>query len=200
SKDYLLYLPKGYGVPGEKWPLLLFLHGMGERGPGINKVSKHGPPKIVKKKDLPFVVVSPQCQAESFWGGPEIVEFVEHIESTYEIDRKRLYITGLSMGGFGTWNAIANNPDKFAAAIPICGGATSEKRKAEGLKKMPIWSFHGEADTVVAMEKQMEMVNNLKELKNKNFKFTVYKGCKHDSWTRTYNNDEIYEWLLKFSK
>lgn len=198
SSEYLLYLPKGYGVPGEKWPLLLFLHGAGERGSEIKKVEKHGPPKILSKKDLPFVVVSPQCKTEAFWGGPEIMELVEHIQSMLSIDEKRLYITGLSMGGFGTWSTIVDHPDKFAAAIPICGGAPGNK--AESVKNMPIWSFHGDSDTTVPMDREIEMVENLKKLKSKDFKFTVYEGCGHDAWTRTYDNEEIYTWLLKFSK
>jgi predicted peptidase len=195
---YFLFLPQGHGSAekkNEKWPLMLFLHGAGERGDNLDLVKKHGPPKIVdEKKDFPFITVSPQCPSGKFWNPQQMAKLVDHVANTYSADPKRLYVTGLSMGGFGTWNLLAEYPGKFAAAIPICGGGNPEA--AEKMKGTPIWVFHGAKDSAVSIAKSEAMVDALKKVEG-NVKFTSYPDAGHDSWTETYNNPEVYKWLLE---
>lgn len=195
---YLLFLPQGYGSAekkDEKWPLMLFLHGAGERGDNLDLVKKHGPPKLVQeKKEFPFITVSPQCPTGKYWNPQQMAKLVDQVANTYSADPKRLYVTGLSMGGFGSWNLLAEYPGKFAAAIPICGGG--DPSKAEKMKETPIWVFHGAKDTAVSIKKSEEMVDALKKAGG-NVKFTMYPEAGHDSWTETYNNSEVYKWLLE---
>ena len=122
--NYLLYLPKDYNKdPKKQWPLLIFLHGAGERGNDIDMVKMHGPPMLAEKgKHFPFIILSPQCPKDSWWTYEPIMDLIEKIESTHRVDSKRIYLTGLSMGGYGTWALIAQYPHKFAAAAPVCGG------------------------------------------------------------------------------
>jgi predicted peptidase len=200
--NYLLYLPKDYGKADKKWPLILFLHGAGERGDNIELVKKHGPAKLAAEgKDFDFIIVSPQCPQESWW--PTMTEdlkiLVDDIAGKYQVDKSRMYITGLSMGGYGTWSMIIKYPDMFAAAAPICGGGESVLAKFR-LDKMPIWVFHGAKDDVVPPSKSEEMVKAVEKAGNKNVKFTVYPEAGHDSWTETYNNPELYQWFLKYEK
>jgi len=195
---YLLFLPQGHGSAekkDEKWPLMLFLHGAGERGDNLDLVKKHGPPKLVQeKKEFPFITISPQCPNGKFWNPQQMAKLVDHVANTYSADPKRLYVTGLSMGGFGSWNLLADYPGKFAAAIPICGGG--EPSKVDKMKDTPIWVFHGAKDTAVSIKKSEEMVDALKKAGG-NVKFTMYPEAGHDSWTETYNNSEVYKWLLE---
>jgi predicted peptidase len=194
---YLLYLPKGYGEKKEqKWPLMLFLHGAGERGSDLNLVKKHGPPKLIDQgKEFPFIVVSPQCPTSSWW--PEqvdaLVALLDEIQSKYAVDADRVYLTGLSMGGFGTWTLATRYPDRFAALAPICGGG--DKYLVSRLKKVPVWVFHGAKDPVVPLQASTDMVEALKRAGG-NVQFTVYPEAQHDSWTETYNNPKLYEWFL----
>src|SRR3954469_9138291 len=147
--DYLLFLPEGYSNEGDKkWPLMLFLHGAGERGSDVNKVKVHGPPKIVQnKKDFPFILVSPQCPENKWWEPEEVVALLDEIQSKYKVDPDRVYLTGLSMGGFGTWETATQHPERFAAIAPICGGG--RPFMPGRLKRLPAWVFHGEKDNVV---------------------------------------------------
>jgi predicted peptidase len=194
---YLLFLPEGYGEKNKKWPLILFLHGAGERGDDLNKVKVHGPPKIVqKKKDFPFIVVSPQCPKDSWWNDKVevLINLLDEIEANYNVDTKRVYLTGLSMGGYGTWALGSKDPERFAAIAPICGGGM--RIMAFGLTDMPIWVFHGAKDKVVPLDESEEMVAAIKA-RGGNVKLTVYPDAGHDSWTETYNNPKLYEWFLK---
>lgn len=182
----------------EKLPLLIFLHGMGERGNDLNKVKFHGPPSFLDdKKDFPFICISPQCPDTIYWNEELLLPFYDEIIAKYPIDKNRIYITGLSMGGFGTWKSIIAKPDLFAAAVPICGGG--DPSKLESIKSLPIWVFHGAKDDVVPLIRSKEMVDGLKEL-GSNVKFTVYPEATHNSWTETYNNPELYDWLLQQKK
>ncbi len=195
---YLLYLPNGYDTEVQKsWPVLFFLHGAGERGDSLDQVKMHGPPKIVEKKDLPFLVVSPQCPANQWWSPGILKELLDEILGTYRTDKSRVYLTGLSMGGFGTWTLSMEYPDVFAALAPICGGG--DPSQVGKIKHIPIWVFHGAIDPVVPVERSEEMVNALKKI-NGNVKFTVYPDATHDSWTTTYDNQKLYEWLLDQKK
>lgn len=195
--NYLLYLPEEYESSGEtQWPLVLFLHGMGERGDDVMTIKKHGLPKLADQRKFPFVIVSPQCPPHTYWTAEidGLKALVEEIADRYRIDRKRIYVTGLSMGGFGTWELASSYPNLFAAIAPICGGGTAAK--AAALKDVPVWAFHGAKDDVVplsASEKMVQAVNAA----GGNAKLTVYPDLDHDSWTVTYDNPELYEWLLK---
>jgi predicted peptidase len=194
---YLLFLPEGYGEKNKKWPLMLFLHGAGERGSNLDLVKKHGPPKIVQtRKDFGFIVVSPQCPKDEWW--PDKVETLTHlldyITATYDVDESRVYLTGLSMGGYGTWSLGCAHPERFAAIVPICGGG--RRFFARRLKDTPVWAFHGAKDSTVPLSESEQMVKAVNGIGG-SAKLTVYPDAYHDSWTRTYDNPELYKWLLK---
>lgn len=194
--DYLLYLPDGYNE-NDELPLMIFLHGAGERGSDISKVKVHGPPKIVETDDMPFIILSPQCPADQWWNIRDLDYLLEEILKNYNIDQDRIYLTGLSMGGFGTWAWAAEHPEKFAAIAPICGGG--DPRLAGALVDIPAWVFHGAKDKVVPITGSSEMVDALKEL-GADIKFTIYPEAGHDSWTETYANPDLYEWFLSHQK
>ncbi len=192
--NYLLYLPQDY-ENRPAWPLVLFLHGSGERGDDLELVKVHGPPKLISQgKHFPFIVVSPQCPAKHRWQAPELAALLDQIETDHKVDRDRIYITGLSMGGFGTW-ALANySPQRFAAIAPVCGGG--ETFWARDLKSLPIWVFHGAKDQAVPLKRSQDMVDAL-EKQGADIKFTIYPDAGHDSWTATYDNPDFYAWLLE---
>ncbi len=193
--QYLRYLPPGYDANAEKrWPLVLFLHGAGERGSDIELIKKHGLPKLIEAgKDFPFVVISPQCPPGEWWNILALEGLIEQTARELRIDRDRIYLTGLSMGGFGTWALAVRRPERYAAILPICGGG--ERQLARGLRDMPVWAFHGDADAVVPVERSQEMIDAIKKFGGSP-RLTVYPGVKHDSWTATYENPEVYEWML----
>ncbi len=191
--NYLLYLPKGYDDQ-ESWPLVLFLHGAGERGGDLELVKKHGPPKLIGEgKDFPFIVVSPQCRKDVWWEPIELTALLDEVNKTHKVDQDRIYVTGLSMGGFGTWRLAAHTPDRFAAIAPICGGG--ETYWARRFPQLPTWAFHGAKDNGVPLQRSEEMIEAMKAAGG-NPKLTVYPDAGHDSWTETYNNPEFYQWLL----
>ena len=192
--NYLLYLPQDYDQK-ESWPLLLFLHGAGERGDDLDLVKKHGPPKLIEAgKEFPFIVVSPQCPGNRRWEAFELAALLDEITEKYKVDQDRIYVTGLSMGGFGTWSLFAHQPKRFAALVPICGGG--EPIIAKLFRPIPVWVFHGAKDTAVPLERSEKMVEAMKQAGG-NVRFTVYPEAGHDSWTETYANPELYEWLLQ---
>jgi predicted peptidase len=193
--DYLLFLPRDYQPRGKRWPLILFLHGAGERGDNADRIKKNGLPKILgQRPDFPFIVVSPQCPAEGWWSSEILATLLDEVEKKYRVDRKRIYLTGLSMGGFGTWNLAMEQPDRFAAIAPICG--RGNPLLSHRIKHVPVWVFHGAKDKVVPLSNSHEMVRSLRRHGAKP-KFTIYPDAAHDSWTRTYENPRLYAWLLK---
>ena len=197
---HLLFLPKDYAKnSAQQWPLILFLHGAGERGDDLEKIRRFGLPQLIEKQpDFPFIVVSPQCPAGTYW--PRMVDdlndMIERILEQYRVDRGRVYLTGMSMGGYGTFYLAMAHPEKFAALAPICGGDPS---KVSRIKHLPIWVFHGAQDNVVPIEESEIMVSALRKA-GANVMFTVYPHAGHDSWTETYNNSELYEWFLRHQK
>jgi predicted peptidase len=196
--DYLLYLPKDYGKdPAKKWPVLLFLHGSGERGTDLNLVKLHGPPKVVEKKDLPFIVVSPQCPPNEWWQPRVVMALLDDVLAKYSADPDRVYLTGLSMGGFGTWATAMENPDRFAAIAPVCGGGNPYQGRR--LKNVPTWIFHGAKDTSVPVQASLDMHASLKQVGG-DVKLTVYPDLSHDCWTVTYDNPELYDWFLSHKR
>ncbi len=191
---YWLYLPREYD--GQKlFPLVLFLHGAGERGDDLELVKKWGPPKLVAEgKDFPFILVSPQCPTGQWWDVDVLVHLVDALSGKYAVNKERLYVTGLSMGGFGTWALIAKYPHVFAAAVPICGGGNP--RTAGAIKHIPIWAFHGAKDNVVPVVRSQEMVDAVNKAGGE-ARLTVYPDAGHNSWSATYDNPEVYHWLLQ---
>jgi predicted peptidase len=206
--NYLLFLPQGYSEKAEqRWPVILFLHGAGERGTNLAQVKVHGPPKIVENKpDFPFIVISPQCPPGERWSPELLVHLLDDVIARHAIDTNRVYLTGLSMGGYGTWALGAAYPEKFAAIAPICGGGEtigillSGREKRQWISTLGVWAFHGAKDPVVSLEESERMVNALKRAGCQDVKLTVYPEATHDSWTETYNNPELYEWFLKHSR
>ncbi|SVE29801.1 uncharacterized protein METZ01_LOCUS482655, partial [marine metagenome] len=174
---YWLFLPKSYDKK-KSWPLMLFLHGAGERGDNLDQVKKWGPPKRVgEKKDFPFVVISPQCPKNKRWNPAQLHSLVEHVAASHKIDRLRMYCTGLSMGGYGTWAMIAKYPKLFAAVAPICGGGDPDTAKR--ITGIPIWAFHGEADRVVPPTRSSSMIDAIKKAGGTKAKLTIYPGVNH---------------------
>lgn len=194
----------------KKYPLVIFLHGAGERGDDNKAQLKHGAGEFAKpevRKKHPCFVLAPQCPKNDWWAGSfrgmsgasgkQVIQLVEKLRKELPIDEKRIYITGLSMGGFGTWELLIQHPDLFAAAIPICGGGNV--KAADKLVKIPIWAFHGDADNVVKPDLSRSMIEAIKKTGGKP-KYTEYPGVGHDSWTRTYRNPEVIDWLFEQKK
>ena len=205
---YLLFLPEGFDKKSAKhWPLMLFLHGAGERGTNIWKVATHGPPKnVLTHPDFQFIVVSPQCPDGQIWSNDVLLALLDEIERKYPVDLSRVYLTGFSMGGYGTWSLGLAYPERFAAIIPICGGGDlittllASGAKAQALKTLGVWAFHGGKDPVVPTSESERMADALKRLGVPDVKLTIYPDAGHDSWTETYRNPEVYEWLLEHQR
>ena len=216
---YYAYTPSSK-VP--KYPLLLFLHGAGEKGNSsddntiLDIVLRNGPPMLIEKNQwqpkYPMIVVSPQCH-ETSWNGIKIHEFINFLIENYDVNTKRIYITGLSMGGFGTFNYLTTTADSCyaAAALPICGGGNSNK--VEGMKHIPVWAFHGDADGTVPPSGSIKMVNAINASNPPvKAKLTMYPGVGHNSWSMTYDNSgmgteshdyeafnmNIYDWMFQY--
>ena len=239
--QYLLSLPTGYDAASDKkWPVILFLHGSGERGTDPWKVAVHGPPKLIRgpvptpapapgtKAPPPpapetpearalreqsaaflkanFIVVSPQCPANTWWDDDGVLGLLDDIAAKYRTDPTRHYLTGLSMGGYGTWSVAMKYPERFAAIVPICGGGSTVdirrtgRDKKAALTSLGVWAFHGAKDPTVLLEESETMVAALKKAGVTDLQLTVYPEAKHDSWTETYNNPELYAWLLKHKR
>jgi predicted peptidase len=195
---YLLYLPKEYGKEAAtRWPLILFLHGSGESGDDLEKVKKHGPPRLISEgKELPFIVVSPQSPGGG-WNTETLGVLLDEVTEKYAVDKDRIYVTGLSMGGYGAWDLTMAFPDRFAAIAPIAGGGTA--RRVRRIRHVPAWIFHGAKDTAVPLKEGQDMADALKAAGG-DVKLTVYPEAGHDSWTETYNNPELYTWLLQHKR
>jgi predicted peptidase len=201
SIPYLLYLPEGE-VPEGGHPLILFLHGRGESDGPLSVVAKWGPPRMAARGEgLPYIVVSPQCPRETNWSAPEqqaaVLELLEHVLASQRSDRNRVYLTGLSMGGYGTWRLAAAHPDKFAAAAPVCGGGRVED--AAALTKLPIWAFHGTEDEAVPLRRSEEMVEAIEAAGGVAVRFTTLEHVGHNSWSAAYATPELYQWLNQHS-
>lgn len=184
----------------ENLPLLIQLHGAGERGNGEDElamVELHGLCALMKNGEYPCRLLMPQCPKDSFWAArvESIVSFVEKAITYYKADKKRVYLTGLSMGGFGTWYTAMARPDLFAAIVPVCGGGMPWNA---GVLDMPVWAFHGAEDTVVLPSNSQDMVDKLRAL-GKDVTYTCYEGVQHNSWVYAYN-ETLLNWLLSKSK
>ena len=191
---YLVALPDGYDDGDDAWPLLLFLHGAGERGDDLGRVAIHGPTRrVVEGERFPFVLVAPQAPEGTWWDARELGALLDEVERAYRVDPDRVMVTGLSMGGFGAWSLAETFPDRFAAVAPVCGGGTPGRICAAS--DVPVWAFHGALDPVVPVERSLEMVRRLEQCGG-NVRLTLYPDAGHDSWTETYANPALYDWLL----
>jgi predicted peptidase len=194
---FIVALPEGYdGDSKQKWPVVLFLHGAGERGTDLNKIRVHGPLKeIAKGRKLPFIFIAPQCPESEVWDPAALDALLDAAEKKYRIDKQREYVTGLSMGGYGTWAMVAAQPSRFAAAAPICGGGGAAWIAASRLATTPIWTTHGDADPAVPIAEDQRIVDAVKRAGG-NVRFDIIPGAGHDVWTNVYAGQEIYDWFL----
>jgi len=203
--DYLLSLPLQYDEEDTEWPLILFLHGAGERGDNLELLKKHGIPRVVSEmSDFPFITVSPQCPENDWWLNrlQDLRFLLESIIKQYRVDPSAIYLTGLSMGGFGTWHMAVEYPDLFSAIAPICGGGLGIlgfPERVINIKDLPVWAFHGEKDNIVSVEESRILVKTLKEAGG-NAMLKIYPDAGHDSWTETYSDPELYEWFMSKRK
>ncbi len=196
---HLVYLPSDYDKSADKrWPTILFLHGKGERGDNLNLLQEAGLLSRLQydaafRKTFPFIVIAPQCPEGEWWSSYELARLLDESEARYRVDPDRLYVTGMSMGGYGTW-ALANEfPDRFAAIAPICGGGDPDE--AVRLSRIPVWTFHGAKDSTVPFWESDRMVKALQAL-GAEVKFTVYPDTGHDAWSAAYATNDLYTWLL----
>lgn len=205
SVPYLQYLPKKFKAEDKdtKWPLMIFLHGRGESNGPLDIVTKWGPPKKAKNGDkLPFILISPQCPKEDRWSSDtqmeRIQKLIAHIRKEYPIDDKQIILTGLSMGGYGSWELAAREPDMFAAVMPICGGGKTGN--ASKLKDVNIWAYHGTEDNVVPYQLSVDMVDAIKKAGGKKIKLTSVEGAGHNSWSAAYEDRKVWKWFAEQKK
>lgn len=198
---YLAYIPIGY-EDGNDWPLLLFMHGSGEKGTDIAVLESQGIPKELKHgRSLPFIILMPQIPKNSKWSAPIVQDFLEKLIDewvvTRNVDKSRIYLTGVSMGGYGTWNLATRCPRKFAAIAPFCGGG--DHLKVDTIKHIPVWAFHNRFDPIVpCIETTEDMVHHLQKVGG-NVKFTIKDSSDHDCWSEVYKGQELFDWFLSHS-
>lgn len=258
KRDYFVYLPRGYKTQADKkWPVILFLHGNGERGNGLDEldyVISHGPlyEAWIQKKDLPFIIISPQLHMftmgkvpyianrtrakiplrlaegapayEPFFATPQPMEagedikdmsavapllpvgweqveqdllgLISHVQKSYRTDTRRLYLTGLSYGGFGTWFMASRHPELFAAAVPVVGWGHPDLMAPIAKASLPVWAFAGGRDTAVQKKFFYAGINKLEASGDSEVRFTVHEDLGHDAWKRIYASKDLYDWLL----
>ncbi len=216
---YQVFLPAGW-TSDRAWPVILFLHGAGERGSdGVAHTRVGLPPRLLNQPEFGAVVVFPQCPRGTWWGAPaveaRVFAVLEDALSHFHGDRRRIYLTGLSLGGYGTWAFGFKYPGKFAALVPVCGGVSSRARippphwhpaaqaaedifalTARGIGRTPVWAFHGEVDPVIPVSESRRLVEALRSAGG-DVRFTEYPGVGHDSWDAAYSESELWEWLFQ---
>ena len=196
---YGLFVPLDYKGDSPV-PLVVFLHGSGESGTDGQKQMKVGLAPAVRKREktFPAIVIFPQSQKGGWKAGSDegkrLLAIVDEVSKTYKVDPKRVYLTGLSMGGYGTWSHAAATPERWAAIVPVCGGG--DPSTAVKFKDIPCWAFHGDADTAVKVDGSRNFIEALKKAGGEP-KYTEYPGVAHNSWDKAYGTDELYEWLFK---
>ncbi len=198
--DYLLYLPPGYELAADserQWPLMLFLHGIGEVGSNPHKVARIGPPKRIERGyDFPMIVVSPQNDGrfDYAWWNDLLIALLDDLQTRYRIDPDRVFVSGASLGGFGAWNLACAHPERFAAAVPVAGfGYPSEVSR---MRDVPVWAFHGRRDRVVPIARGRVMVDALRAAGG-TARWTVYEDVEHSAWHRAFRDPELLAWLLE---
>jgi predicted peptidase len=197
-QQYLLYLPSNYyKEKTAEWPLIVYLHGSGDCGNLEVMMSDSLPKMLETAKELPFIVACPHLSSIRSWKADEVIDFILYFSSKFRVDEKRIYLTGVSWGGTGTWVTICAYPDFFAAAAPVCG--LDVRESAAKLIHLPIWVFHGAEDEIYPASVSVGMVEALKSY-GANVRFTLYPELGHECWDETYSNPELYEWFLAQSR
>lgn len=219
---YRMLKPDRYGKAGqERYPLVIFLHGLAERGTDNQKQLCNGVEAFAgdaARKNHPCFLMVPQCPPDGLWcritaaadtrrnlplaqnptePAALVLELIDAVCRDYRVDTDRIYLTGVSLGGYGTWDLIARRPELFAAAMPVCGGG--DPAQAGKLAHMPVWAFHGDHDPLVPVERSRDMITALQKAGGKP-NYTEYKDANHDSWTPTYKNPDVLEWLFRQRK
>ncbi len=217
--DYLLSLPAP--TPGAtRWPLIVFLHGSASRGSELAAVCTHGLPRLVSgagelseaeasigaELAANFAIVAPQCPKFEVWEDGALMALLDDITSEQPVDARRVYLTGLSMGGFGTWSVGVRHPQRFAALAPICGGgrmadiAAAARSQPLALQRLGVWAFHGAKDVAVPLDESQRMIAGLQDAGVRDVRLTVYPDAGHDAWSATYANPALYAWLLRHAR
>jgi predicted peptidase len=198
--DYLLYLPKDYTNQPDSFPLLIYLHGGSQRGKDLNKLKGYGLPYLIDKgNDYDFIIASPQCPDNTYWSRIDWFDSLyQDLTSKYRIDMDRIYVTGISMGGFGTWHAAMDYPNKIAAIVPLCGGCNDSLNICQ-INQIPVWTFHGTADTEIDINETVRLVNRLNKCDGKVI-FTQLENEGHGIQYIYEKNPEIYKWMLEHHK
>jgi predicted peptidase len=196
---YLLYLPKNF-EPGKPNPLMFFLHGRGESNGPLSVVAKWGPPLLVERGEaMPYIIVSPQCPKEDNWASAtqqtRLSELLDMVVEKYSADKDRIYLTGLSMGGAGSWRLATAHPKRFAAVVPICG--RGDVKDAPTLKDIPIWVFVGDQDGV--FKDNVALTEAIRQAGSKSIRLTTLENVGHNSWSAAYATPDLYSWLDKQS-
>ena len=195
--NYLLYVPPGNPPPASGWPLILFLHGSEQRGDDPSLLQGMAILSFADEEGkFPFVAVLPQCPRGQHWSPTVLKQLLDAVQASVPIDRRRIYLTGFSMGGYGTWQTAAALPGTFAAIAPLCG--LSDLPDVPVLAHIPAWVFHGSQDRNVPVSESLMMVNALREAGG-NPRLTIYPGFPHDIWTATYRDSRLYLWFLSHS-
>jgi predicted peptidase len=200
THKYAVFVPQGY-TRDKAWPCILFLHGAGERGDDGVLQTKVGLAPAIRKREktFPFLAVFPQCKSSGRWladsrDGQRAMAILGAVQKEFHVDGDRVYLTGLSLGGMGTWSLGTKYPERWAALVPVCG--RGEPAQADRIKNLPVWCFHGDADRAVSVEGSRAMIKAL-EATGAKPRYTEYPGVGHNSWDAAYGTDELYTWLLE---
>lgn len=195
---YSLYLPKTYSVTKRSYPLVIYLHGGSQRGNDLTKLQEYGPPQVIHEgMQFPFIIASPQCPEGKYWSTDNWLEpLYAELLTKYRVDPKRVYLTGISMGGYGTWQTAVAYPDKFAAIMPLCGGCDDSTQICR-IKHVPVWTFHGTADDKVSFGLTDRLVKRLRGCPGRDqVRFTPLVNEGHEI-QYLYQRKKLYRWLLK---
>ena len=195
--NYVLYLPTAAHYPPAGWPLILFLHGSQQRGDDPAVLYRLPILSFAEEdRGFPFVTIVPQCPQRMYWSPKALKQLLDAVEGMITIDKARVYLTGFSMGGYGTWQTAAALPGVFAAIAPLCG--LSDLPDAPLLASIPVWAFHGARDENVPLSESRKMIRALRRAGD-DVRLTVYPDLAHDCWTMTYNDSRLYLWFLAHS-
>jgi len=191
---YRVFLPAGYDSARAAWPLILFLHGSGERGDDLSFVARNGPPRVALERDLPFIVVAPQLAAGQTWSADALEALLDRVVPAYRVDTTRVYLTGLSMGAYGAYELAIASPRRFAALLCVSGaGNPVEVCRLAGV---PTWIVHGAKDDVIPAEWGHVMAKRLEACKG-DVRWTLDPDAGHDAWSKVYEDPATYEWFLE---